>query len=122
VPLRAADPFLIAWQTDNEINWGVLGLDTYLTTYGAGAGGGVALAWLQARYNGSIAALDAAWHIDAPSWADLSAHLHDAGLNATAFGLDDADFIGKVAGQYAQVRGGRGVGVGGGRGSACGDA
>ena len=58
---------------------------------------------LQARYGGSIAALDAAWGVSAPSWAALRDHLHDPGLNATAFGADDADFIGTVAGQYAQV-------------------
>lgn len=58
---------------------------------------------LQARYGGSIAALDAAWGVSAPSWAALRDHLHDPGLNATAFGADDADFVGTVAGQYAQV-------------------
>ena len=38
---------IFAGATLVQINWGVLGLDTYLTTYGDGAGGAVALSWLQ---------------------------------------------------------------------------
>jgi hypothetical protein len=102
VPARATDPYLIGWQTDNEINWVRLGLDTYLTTYGDGAGGARALAFLQARYP-TLAALNAAWAINADSWADVGAHMHDPGFNAVAEASDDADWLGEVAGQYFAV-------------------
>ncbi len=103
VPLRAQDEYLIAWQTDNEIYWKILGLDTYLTEYDNEPGGLKAISWLQSQYGSSILALNRAWEINATSWADLHNHLNDPLMNKTAFGNDDANFIGIVAGRYAEV-------------------
>lgn len=85
-----------------QINWLVLGLRTYLVTYGAGAGGSAALQWLQSRY-GTVAALDSSWNIRAASWQDVAAQLSSPGLNQTAFAADDADWLGVVADRYFNI-------------------
>lgn len=104
VPPRANDEYLLGWQLDNEINWNVVGLQKYVGTFSPSAPGNAeALAWLQARYGGSVAALNAAWLIDASSWSDVRNHLNDPGMNKTAFEADDADFIGVVAARYFNV-------------------
>ena len=96
VPARANDESLLAWQTDNECNYMLLGLETYLVTYAAGAGGVACVAWLQRRYP-TLDALNAAWGSRAGAWTGpdgVGYHLqHDRGLNATAVGADNVDFI-----------------------------
>lgn len=100
---RASDPFLMFWQSDNEVNWGAVGLACYLSFPAAQPGNGAVLAWLQKRYGNSIAALNAAWNITATSFADVVNHLQAPGLNKAAFNADDADFQGVVAQQYFAV-------------------
>jgi hypothetical protein len=96
VPARANDESLLAWQTDNECNYMLLGLETYLVTYAASEGGAACVAWLQQRYP-TLAALNAAWGSRAGAWTGpdgVGYHLqHDRGLNASAVGADNVDFI-----------------------------
>ena len=100
VPQRATDPYLIAWQTDNENNFAAVGLVKYLQQYAQGPGGAQAVAWLQGRY-ASLAALNAAWGTAATSWGTLGAAL--PAHNAAAFAADDADWIGTVVDRYLNV-------------------
>ncbi len=100
VAMRADDPYLIAWQTDNEINWNVVGLECYLSTYANSAGGAVTLQWLATRYNNDISALNAAWKINASSFTDIVNHIASVGGN---FSADDADFQGVVVDRYLSV-------------------
>ena len=94
---RANDPFLLAWQTDNENKFSATNLTKYLTTYGQGAGGAAAVAFLQGRY-ATLAALNAAWGVSAASWATLGAAL--PATRPAAFQADDADFIGLVVDRW----------------------
>ena len=100
VPQRASDPYLLAWQTDNEPNFANVGLVKYLQLYGQGPGGAQAIAWLQARY-ATLAALNAAWGTAAASWGALGAAL--PARNAAAFAADDADWVGRVVDRYLNV-------------------
>lgn len=104
VPFRAQDPFLLAWQTDNEINWHVLGIATYVTTYASSPGGAACVQWLQSKY-GSLPALNAAWGVAITSWspAAIASQLGVAGMNQQAFSADDGAFIGVVADKYFNV-------------------
>jgi hypothetical protein len=80
----------------------VLGLGTYLrfTT----PGGAQAINFLQTTYNGSLAALNAAWNISAGSWGTVVDHLADPGINYTAFGEVNGNFTGYVvAARYFSV-------------------
>lgn len=104
VPTRALDESLLAWQTDNECNYELLGLVTYLNEYASSAGGAVCVGWLQARF-GSLEALNAAFNSSARAWTGpdgVGAHLaHDVGLNATAVAAASDDFIaGAVMDRY----------------------
>jgi hypothetical protein len=73
-----------------------LGLVTYLTTYGSGAGGAACVAFLQARF-GSLAALNAAFNSSAAAWTGPdgvgAALVRGKGLNETAVGAANVDFI-----------------------------
>jgi beta-galactosidase GanA len=100
VPQRANDPYLLAWQTDNENNFANVGLTKYLQTYAAGPGGAQAIAFLQARYP-TLAAINAAWGTSAASWASLGAAL--PAPHAAAFHADDLDWQGEVVDRYLNV-------------------
>jgi len=100
VPKYANDESLLAWQTDNELNYMQLGLVTYLDTYADSEGGPACIAYLQARF-GSLAALNSAFAMYAASWAGpdgVGAHLqHDKGLNTTAIEEVNVDWIANVS-------------------------
>lgn len=104
VPPRANDSNLTFWQSDNEINWGAVGLACYLRYPAAQPGNGVVLAWLQQRYT-TVAALDVAWNISAAGWSDIVNYLDSPSLDKAAFSADDADWQGVVSGQYHKARG-----------------
>ena len=96
VPLRANDESLLAWQTDNECNYMLLNLTTYLVDYATSAGGAECVRWLQSRF-GTLDALNTAFNIKASAWTGVDGvgvHLlHDSNLNATALLAADIDFI-----------------------------
>jgi len=107
VPQRANDESLLAWQTDNELNYFQLGLATYLGEYEAGAGGAACVAWLQQRY-ATLAAINAAWNISATTWTGaptgVGYHLaHDARVNKAAVTVDDNGWIAVVMDVYFNV-------------------
>jgi hypothetical protein len=104
----AEDPFCIGVFTDNELPWGrgfnqlVPFLDAYLALP-AGAPGKLALqAFLEERYAGDVAAFDAVWGADLPSFDALQDVSSLPGGSAGA----DADrlaFRGHVAARYYRV-------------------
>lgn len=73
---RATDPALLGWHFDKETHWTSMDLRYWFDPafYPAGSAGlANATAWVRARYNGSIAAVNAAWGCDAASFAELPA-------------------------------------------------
>ena len=100
MPQRANDESLLAWQTDNELNYFQLGLATYLGEYAGGAGGAACIAWLQAKYL-TLDAVNAAWNITATTWAGsptgVGYHLaHDCCVKKAAVAEDDNGWIAVV--------------------------
>ena len=107
VPPRANDESLLAWQTDNELNYFQLGLSTYLGEYEAGPGGAACIAWIQTLYP-SLAAVNAAWGISATTWTGsptgVGYHLaHDGGVNKAKVASDNLAFIAVVMDRYFNV-------------------
>jgi len=102
VAARASDELLLGYQIDNELNWTSLGLPVYLAK-GASPGQQQAEGFLASEFNGSIAALNVAWNIEASGFDDVVRHLNDAGLNKTAFGDANAGWYGLIAAQYYRV-------------------
>lgn len=104
VPPRAQDPHLMAWQTDNEVNWNAVGIPTYVGAYGGGPGGSACVSWLQGVY-GTLPALNAAWHVDVTAWTpeSVASQLAAPGINATAFARDDGLWQAVVADVYFNV-------------------
>ena len=107
IPPRASDESLIGWQTDNELNFGALGLSAYLNGFADSEGGAACVAWLQARY-ATLAAINAAWGTSATTWTGsptgIGYHLaHDAGVKRAAVAADDAEWTAAVMDRYYNV-------------------
>ena len=100
---RANDTALIAWQTDNENNFRATGLVKYLGAYGTGPGGAAAVSALQARYGGSLDALNSAWGTHATAWSPAALSAALPAPNAKAFAEDDGAWQAAVVDRYLGV-------------------
>lgn len=101
----AADPYCIGVFTDNEMHWSpmltqsISPFDGYLRLP-AGAPGKVALqSFLTARWNGDVAAFNAAWNASLASFDEIQA-LAALASNTPAARADRTAFRGHVATQY----------------------
>jgi agarase len=120
-PRRAAKN-LLGYFPDNELNWAghwpaghgcsrqhpASCISTSLLTWfllrpPATAGARAALAFAQQRYNGSLAALNAAWGTAAPTWAALGAGAPFPMPPSAARAADDALFLGAAAERYHNI-------------------
>ena len=99
---RINDTYLLAYQTDNEVNWSAEGLYKYLNKYINQPGGQQAILFLQSRYT-TLQNLNTAWNIQATNWNTIGQYMHTNGYNATAETNDDNDFQGIVVDQYLKI-------------------
>jgi hypothetical protein len=102
--LRAHDPHLVGYFSDNELRWGPdwRGKQNMLAMYlglPANSSGRLhAINFLRQKYSDSIQSLNRAWGTHAARFVDVPSQ-----ATTQAYGADNAEFLGMVAQRYFEV-------------------
>jgi hypothetical protein len=102
--LRAHDPDLLGYFSDNELRWGPDWrgkqnmLAMYLSLPARAPGRHHAIEFLKKKYSGSIQSLDRAWGIHVTRFGEIPSQ-----SGSEAYRADNSEFLGMVARRYFQV-------------------